>query len=88
MINQAKIRKIARQINEVAKRGGIDVFEIKNANDVEIAVRFCHRFKETIRDYPKSEVMAAIEQAKKAGPRKFYRGIGLWLTAKEWGEGR
>ena len=79
------MNQLTRNILSAAKRGAVDLTQIKTGEDIALAYRFAGgQFREAIRGESDKDILAAIAKIVARGPRKFRSGVGLWLTDAEF----
>lgn len=76
---------LTKNIRSAARRGDVDLTEVRTASDIHIARRFCPIFRESTRNIGDDAILMAIETVLRDGERKFRSGVGLWLTDREMG---
>lgn len=76
--------ELARIVLDIAKRGHINVAAVVTAADIGLARKFSSYFREAVRGISDEAALKAVKAVAAKGERKLRKGVGLWLTDKEF----
>jgi len=76
--------ELARIVLDIAKRGHINVAAVTTAADIGLARKFSSYFREAVRSISDEAALKAVKAVAAKGERKLRKGVGLWLTDKEF----
>jgi len=76
--------ELIRIITDIAKRGHINTSEVQSASDVGITRKFSSYFRAAIEGVSDEAALKAVKAVAAKGKRTLRKGVGLWLTDKEF----
>lgn len=76
--------ELTRIVLDIAKRGHINVAAVTTTTDIGLARKFSSYFREAVRGVSDEAALKAVKAVAAKGERTLRKGVGLWLTDKEF----
>ena len=79
-----KLHELEKCISHAARVGAINLQELDSPETVKFATKWSSHFRAVVEGLDEAIVWGAVQKAKARGVRTFRKGVGLWLTDKEF----